>query len=170
MEEQMINTIEFLQKLKESRAPETEEPRVQIVVVALNQARYGIKIFSVREILKVKKITWVPCTPECIIGVISVRGEIQAVIDLKHFLQFGFSQITEHSRIILVESKEFVAGVLVDEMVDILDVPQSNFLPLTESNLNVAPKYVAGKFSWKETMITLLNIDMLIQEVVVNQG
>jgi purine-binding chemotaxis protein CheW len=170
MTEQMINKIEFLQKLKESKEPETEEPRFQIVVVSLNLELYGIKVLSVREILKVKKITRVPCTPEFIIGVISVRGDIQAVVDLKRFLQFGFSQMTDNSRIILVESKELVTGLLVDEMVDIIDVPISNFLPLLESNINVAPKYIEGKFSWSENMITLLNIDMLIQEVVVNQG
>jgi purine-binding chemotaxis protein CheW len=165
------NKIELLRKLKESKEPETEVPSFQIVVISLDNELYGIRILSVREILKVKKITWVPCTPESIVGVISVRGDVQSVVDLKHFLQFGSSQqITENSRIILVESKDLVTGLLVDEMVDIINVPVSDFLPLTEANISVAQKYVEGKLPWNDNMITLLNIDTLIQGVVVNQG
>jgi purine-binding chemotaxis protein CheW len=150
--------------------PKTEEIYLQVVVISLNGELYGIKIFAVREILKVKKITWVPCTPESIVGVISVRGDIQAIMDLKHFLQLGFSQITDNSRIILVESQEFVAGLLVDEMVDIIEVPESKFLPLTESTMSIPQKYVEEKFPWNDQSITLLNVDTLIQGVVVDQG
>lgn len=91
-------------------------------------------------------------------------------MDLKHFLQFGFSQISENSRIILVESGELITGLLVDEMVDIVEIPASSFLPLVESCVNVAQKYVEGKFSWNENTIALLNIDTLIQGFVVDQG
>jgi purine-binding chemotaxis protein CheW len=162
--------IDLLRKLKESKEPETEEPYFQIVIVSFHDELYGIRILSVREILKVKKITWVPCTPESIIGVISVRGDVQSVVDLKHFLQFGFSQITESSRIILVESGELVTGLLVDEMVDIVEIPVSSFLPLTESNINITQKNVEGRLSWDENTVALLNIDTLIQGVIVDQG
>jgi chemotaxis signal transduction protein len=122
--------------------PKTEEIYLQVVVISLNGELYGIKIFAVREILKVKKITWVPCTPESIVGVISVRGDIQAIMDLKHFLQLGFSQITDNSK----------------------------FLPLTESTMSIPQKYVEEKFPWNDQSITLLNVDTLIQGVVVDQG
>jgi purine-binding chemotaxis protein CheW len=168
--EPTLSKLELLQKLKEAEKPETEESYFQIVVVSLNGEFYGIRIPSVREILKVKKITRVPCTPEFIVGVIGVRGDIQAVMDLKQFLQLGSSQITEQSRIILVESQDIVAGLLVDDMVDIIEAPESQFLPFTESTIGAPQQHIEGKVPWNDHLITLLNVDRLIQEVVVDQG
>jgi purine-binding chemotaxis protein CheW len=168
--EPTLSKLELLQKLKAAEKPEIEESYFQIVVVSLNGEFYGIRIASVREILKVKKITRVPCTPEFIVGVIGVRGDIQAVMDLKQFLQLGSSQITEQSRIILVESQDIVAGLLVDEMVDIIEAPESQFLPLTESTISAPQQHIEGKFPWNDHLITLLNVDRLIQGVVIDQG
>ncbi len=161
--------IELLQQLKASESSESEESYFQVVVIAYDSELYGIRILSVREILKVTKITWLPCTPEYISGVISVRGDIQSVVNLKRFLQLGHSRVTEHSRIILVESGELIAGLLVDEMVDIVDVPESALHPFTELSVTITRNYVDGKISWNDKTITLLNMDEVIQGVVVDQ-
>ena len=168
--QETINRMELLQQLKESESPERTESYFQVVVISFDNDLYGIKILSVREILKVPKITWLPCTPEYIVGVISVRGDVQSVVNLKNFLHLGSSPITERSRIILVESGELVAGLLVDEMVDIIDVPEGAILPLGESGLDTTHSYVEGKLSWDDRMITLLNIAEIVRGVVVDQG
>lgn len=164
-----LTKLELLQQLKQAEVAETEEPQIQLVEIALDGGLYGVRILAVREILKVPHITWLPCTPEYILGVISIRGEIHAVVNLKNFLALGTSHITEQSRIIVVESGEFVAGLLVDEMVDIIEVPESSLLPLAESSLAVA-QYVEGKLRWNEQMITLLHIARIVQNVVVDQA
>ncbi len=167
--QETLSRIELLQQLKASETPKTEETYFQIVVIALNGELYGIKILAVREILKFVNITWLPCTPDYITGVISVRGDIQSVVDLKYFLQIGQSSIIGQNRIILAESGELVTGLLVDEMVDILNIPESALLPITETHMKIAYNYIEGKISWNEKMITLLNIDEIIRGVVVEQ-
>lgn len=161
--------MELLQRLKESDPSEHEEPHSQIVVIAFDGEYYGIRIFSVLEILKVPKITWLPCSPDYIAGVISVRGNIQSVVTLKAFLKLGTSHITEQSRIILVESGELVTGLLVDEMLDILEVPESAMHPLTEQAKTLASRYLEGKLRWADRTITILHIDTIVQAVVVDQ-
>lgn len=161
---------ELLRRLNNPQESAPEGPHVQIVVVTLDHALYGIKILAVREILKVPKITWVPWTPEYVIGVISVRGEIQSVVDLKQFLQIGVSRVSEQSRILLVESADLVAGFLVDAMVEIIHVPVASFVPSAESNVTGILRYVEGTLPWNERVVSLLNIDLLLQGVVVNQG
>ena len=165
-----LTKLELLQQLKQGEVAETEEPGIQLVVIALDGDLYGIRILAVREILEVPHITWLPCTPEYILGVMSVRGEIHAVVNLKNFLALGASLMTEQSRIIVVESGEFMAGLLIDEMVDIIEAPESSLLPLAESSLSVAHQYVEGKLQWNEQMITLLHVGRMIQNVVVDQA
>ncbi|PIE33475.1 hypothetical protein CSA56_11775 [candidate division KSB3 bacterium] len=162
--------LDLLQELKDSEAVHTEEPQFQCVVIALDSTLYGIQLLSVREILKVPKITWLPCSPAFITGVISVRGNIQAVVDLKIFLQLGCSDTTDQSRIILVESGELITGLLIDEMIDIITVPESAFIPFNESAPNAAHGYLKGRLAWQDKQLTLLNIDAIVQGVIVEQA
>ncbi len=161
--------MELLRQSKASAQTDSQETRVQIVVIALEKRLFGIRIFSVREILKVPKMTWLPCAPTYVSGVIAVRGEVQAVVNLERFLHDGTSHLTEQSRIILVEYGELVAGLLVDEMLDILDLPEQAILPFAESDMLSAERYLDGKVDWNGRMISLLNIEAIVKGVVVDQ-
>ncbi len=165
-----FSRIHRLQQIKEAEPSETEEASFQIVIVSLDNEFYGMRILSVREILRVTRITWLPCTPEYLVGVISLRGDIHAVVDVKYFLHAVWNEVTDHSRIIVVESGDLVAGLLVDEMVDILDVPESHLLPVTESSLSMEQSALEGKVSWNDQMVTLLNINEILRDVVVDQS
>ncbi len=164
-----LEKITLLQHLKQTEVPEQEESYIQLVLVLLDDSVYGIRILSVREILKWRKITWLPCAPKSIFGVISVRGDIQAVVNLKNLLQLGDDEITEHSRIILIESGELMAGLLVDEMIDIVNIPESAIFPLTETDMGIVQHYIEGKVKWNDMLVTTLNIETILQSVVVNQ-
>jgi purine-binding chemotaxis protein CheW len=168
-EPELPDKIELLRQLKAEEEPEAPPSFVQVVVVAVCRELYGFKIFSVREILKMQKLTWVPCTPEWLIGVISVRGDVQIVVDLQYLLQRGLSQIAETSRIVLVEALDVTAGFLVEEMLDILDVPEENLLPLADTATTLPPRYIVGKFPWNDQMVTLLDVEAIVREVSVNQ-
>jgi purine-binding chemotaxis protein CheW len=160
---------ERLHDLQDADSSIPEEPKSQIVVIAFDGEYYGITVLSVLEILKVPKITWIPCCPDYIAGVISVRGNIQSVVNLKAFLKLGTSHITEQSRIVLIESGELITGLLVDEMLDVLDVSESETLPLSEQAKHIASQYIEGKFHWNERTVTILHIDALIRAVIIEQ-
>ena len=160
---------ELLQTLKESDPSLCEEPKSQIVIIAFDDTYYGINISSVLEILKVPSITWLPCSPDYIAGVISVRGNIQALINLKAFLKFGVSHVREQSRIVLVESGELTAGLLIDEMLDILDISRNAILPPSEQGRNLEKRYLEGTLEWDERAIEILNIDAILQAVAIEQ-
>lgn len=168
--EDAVHKMELLRTLKDADKPETAEPTFQLVVIAIDQKFYGIPLLSVREILKVKKITWLPCVPDYVMGVISIRGDIHAVVSLKKFLGGGEHHLTDHSRILLVESGELITGLLADEMVDILNFPESALLPFGNTNLNVVSRYIRGKIVWNDAMITVLNMERILEGIVVNQG
>jgi purine-binding chemotaxis protein CheW len=58
---------------------------VEVVEFLLASERYGIKSDCVREIYPMKQFTPLPCTPSFVLGIISVRGQILSVIDIKKF-------------------------------------------------------------------------------------
>jgi purine-binding chemotaxis protein CheW len=63
-----------------------EEALATLLTIVLGQEFYGLPTESVREIIKVGAITEVPRLPRFLLGVISVRGAIIPVIDLRRRL------------------------------------------------------------------------------------
>ena len=57
----------------------------------LDKEEYGIGILKIKEIIGMMPITPVPRTPECVKGVINLRGKVIPVIDLR--LKFGMAEI-----------------------------------------------------------------------------
>src|SRR5437879_13526028 len=67
------------------------EKDLQVVGFRIGNETYGVRIASVREIVRVPEITAVPSAPELIEGVINLRGKIIPVMDLRK--RFGQTDI-----------------------------------------------------------------------------
>ncbi len=100
---------------KQSKARRREENR-EFLAFGLNGERFALPLGSVREILKVLPITEVPRARSHVLGILSVRGRITTVFDLRRRLRMGGAEPTKNSRILLVEGNEEVVGLLVDEV------------------------------------------------------
>ncbi len=88
----------------------------EFLAVSLADEVYAFPLHAVREILKVLPITRVPRAPHSVVGIISVRGRITTVVDLR--LRLGQpSRPTDHNtRVLLLDAGEEVIGVLVDSV------------------------------------------------------
>lgn len=92
-----------------------EEVR-EFLAFALNGEDFALPLGAVREILKLAPITEVPRARSHVLGILSVRGRITTVIDLRRRLRMPASAPTKASRILLVEGQGEVVGLLVDEV------------------------------------------------------
>lgn len=80
---------------------------------------YALPLAAVREILKPPPITEVPRAPREVLGIISVRGRITTVLDLRRRLGVLESEIDKHSRVLLVDSGDEIMGLLVDRVLQV---------------------------------------------------
>ena len=95
----------------------------QLLIFELDGAAYGLPVERVREIVRIRPITPVPRVPEDVTGVISLRGEIVQVVDLRLRLGLTASETTRASRIVVVHGgDESIAGLLVDAVRVVLSV------------------------------------------------
>ena len=70
----------------------------------------------------------VPCTPEFVKGLISIKGDYLTIIDLKKYFDNESSSITEKSSIIAIQSKDFHIGFIVDEISDTMNIQSDELL------------------------------------------
>ncbi len=67
----------------------------------------------------------VPCTPDFIKGLISIKGDYITIIDLRKYFDNEFSKLTDKSTIIAIQSKDFKIGFIVDEISDTMNIPSA---------------------------------------------
>ena len=107
-------------------APAAAEVLRQFLCVRVAGAPYAVPVENVREIVRVRPITPIPRTVSCVRGVISLRGEIIQVIDLRLRLVLPPATVAKANRIVVVQADDGrVAGVLVDEVREVLRVSES---------------------------------------------
>lgn len=109
---------------RESASP--ADAQRQLLCVRVAQVPYAVPVENVREIVRVRPITPIPRTVSSVRGVISLRGEIIQVIDLRLRLRLPAEAATKASRIVVVQVEDGrVAGVLVDEVREVLRVAET---------------------------------------------
>lgn len=96
-------------------AAEAEDDAVrEYLAFELGSEWYALPLSCVREIVRVPAVTEVPRSPSAILGIVSVRGAVTTVIDLRLKLRVFAAPVGPRSRILLVDGGREVTGVLVD--------------------------------------------------------
>src|ERR1700751_4935695 len=135
---------------------------LQIVGFRVGNETYGVPITALHEIVRVPEITAVPDAPEYMEGVINLRGKIVSVIDLRK--RFGEEQATANrkNRILVVEHKGRLSGLIVDSASEVLKIPAGDVKAspkvLHESELHC----VTGLGKYKGRLIVLLDMARLL--------
>jgi purine-binding chemotaxis protein CheW len=117
---------ELARRAAERRNADAENVAVrQLLCFVLDGSPYAVPVERVREIVRVRPIIPVPRLPADVRGVISLRGEILEVVDLRLRLRLPAAESGRSSRIIVVHAADGgVAGLLVDGVSEVLSVPE----------------------------------------------
>ncbi len=155
---------DFYEDLYEREEP--KEKTVHLIVFRLNREWYGVEITKVREVIKTGKITSLPSSPEHIAGIVTRRGNILSVTDLKTTFGLPHEDPTEKARIIAVESGTLETGFLVDEVVESMEVPISKIEPTLLTLPGEGGKYIEGECRVNDKLIALVNVDKVLEKTV----
>ena len=104
----------------------------RFLTFSLGEEVYGIEIKLVREIIGIQKISRLPEVPNYIKGVINLRGIIIPVIDVR--LRFNKHSIDYADRtcIIVIESEDTSAGLIVDQVCEVVRIDDEQIVPPPE--------------------------------------
>lgn len=134
----------------------------QVVGFQVGRETYGIPISALHEIVRVPEITAVPDAPAYMEGVINLRGKIVSVLDLRK--RFGKSAGVLHrrSRILVVEHKGRLAGMIVDEASEVLKIPASDIEPAPGMMQEGGLDCVTGLGKYQGRLIILLDVGKVL--------
>lgn len=140
------------------------EKDYQVVGFRIGNETYGVRIGSVREIVRVPEITSVPNAPEAIEGVINLRGKIIPVMDLRKRFGEKLVQSDKRNRILVVELESKLLGLIVSSASEVLKIPPSEIEAPGTVFAEGESSYVTGVGKLKGRLIILLDIARLLRQ------
>lgn len=118
-----------------------------------------------REVLKLQDITSIPNTPDYIVGVTNIRGEIMPIIDLRRklnlFEDLGDESIDE-KLVMVVEIDGVPIGILVDSVSDVMQISAEQIEDIEGIKKNASGEYIEGIAKIGNRLIIILDIKNLI--------
>ena len=138
------------------------EKEIQVVGFRIGNETFGVRIGSVREIVRVPEITAVPSAPETVEGVINLRGKIIPVMDLRK--RFGQVEIQpdKKNRILVVELENKLVGLIVNAASEVLKLAPSEIEAPGTLFAEGESGYVTGVGKLKGRLIILLDVAKLL--------
>ncbi len=134
----------------------------QAVVFRLGGERYGIDIFRVNEIIRLREITPIPHTEPHVRGLVNLRGKTIPVVDLR--VRFGMDgdATTDKARIIVVEGESGQVGLIVDEVCEVGTLAHGSVEP-PPSLFGAGNDCVRGVARRDDRLIALLDLDRTLE-------
>lgn len=134
----------------------------QVVRFMLGKESFGVDIGRVQEIVAVPEITKVPDTPDFLEGIINLRGKIVSVVDLRKKFKLNGSDRNKKNRILVTEMDGKVAGLIVDEVSEVLKLNPDNIEPPPEMVNSVGVEYITGIGKLEDKIILLLDLGRVL--------
>lgn len=125
---------------------------------SLGSEDYALDISVIREILKPREITEIPRVPEFLLGIISLRGNIIPIFDLKRRLGLGVAMIDQDSRIIVCQEGDRLAGLLIDRITQVTSIQEERIEPPPAIFTGRDRALLDGVGRVQENVLILLNI------------
>lgn len=91
----------------------------EFLAFLLGPEAYALPLSCVREIMRVPVITEVPRAPHEVLGIVSVRGQVTTLLDLRRKLKVAEASIGMRTRVLLVDQGDEILGLLCDRVLQV---------------------------------------------------
>ena len=146
----------------ESPADAREQASRQYLAFHLGDEEYALDIKQISEIIKVREFTDIPRAPGFILGIISLRGVVVPVFDLRCRLNLGVSELLPTTRIVVCQHEDVSVGLLVDSINQVFNLIDDEVEPPPGVLSGLDREMVSGLGRYQGRMIILLNIESVL--------
>lgn len=134
----------------------------EMLLIRVEHELYALTSATVREVSRYRTITPVPGAPRMLPGVISQRGTIVPVVDLRLILGLALADVTRATRLVLVSAEQVDIALLVDEVIDLLALPMNRVEPPPAALDPAQARLLKGVIQHDGQPIALLDLQSLI--------
>lgn len=141
-------------------------PLKEFLAFKLGDEIFAIPIQHVGAILKIPPITRVPRAPEEVMGIVSVRGKVVAVLDLRRRFQLPQVPLTPASRILLLpgEGRDPV-GLVIDAVLQVYRLAEHEIESAGHALGTDVGEHVLGVGRSRGIILVLVDIEPILKKL-----
>jgi purine-binding chemotaxis protein CheW len=152
---------EDIEKLRDESGT-AAEGLTELLGFMLDDEEYALDILEIKEIIRLQTITPVPRTPDYLKGIITLRGVIVPVFDLRSRMGLKEAEHGPRTRIVVVYRGDEFAGMIVDSITQVMRVSVDRIEPPPPTIGTVEAEFIKGVTRHQERLIILLNLTRVI--------
>ena len=123
---------------------------------------FAVEVLKVQEVLRVPSIMPVRGTGEAMLGVMNLRGQIVPVMDTGIRLGFGAVEVSEASRVVVLEESGEALGLLVSAVADVINLAEVRIERISGTPSLVNSEVVRGISRREGAIIILLDATRIL--------
>ncbi|WP_369819925.1 chemotaxis protein CheW, partial [Oleiphilus sp. HI0079] len=135
---------------------QSEDKILQYVTFRLDDETYGINVMQIQEVLRYSEIAPVPGAPHYVLGIINLRGNVVTVIDTRTRFGLAQSEVSDQTRIVVLELEGQVVGVLVDSVAEVVYLKESEIETAPNVGNDESARFIQGVCNKNGELIILV--------------
>ncbi|MCG8017781.1 MAG: chemotaxis protein CheW [Candidatus Thiodiazotropha sp. 'RUGA'] len=139
-------------------------PLIQFVTFILMDEVYGINVMQVQEVLRVTEIAPVPGAPSYVLGIVNLRGNVVTVIDTRKRFGLPSVEVSDNSRIVVIESEKQVVGILVDAVAEVVELREDEIDAAPNVGTDESSRYIQGVATQEGRLLILVDLNKLLTD------
>ncbi len=146
-----------------NEAVDTDEV-LQWVTFKLETETYGINVMQVQEVLRYTEIAPVPGAPMYVLGIINLRGNVVTVIDTRSRFGLESTEVTDNTRIVIIEAEKQVIGIMVDSVAEVVYLKASEIDVAPNVGNDESAKFIQGVSNRDGELLILVDLNKLLSD------
>ncbi|HEY5531469.1 MAG TPA: chemotaxis protein CheW [Candidatus Anoxymicrobiaceae bacterium] len=137
---------------------------MQLVAFKVGREDFGVDVKKVEGVISLVDITRMPRSPHFVEGIINLRGQIVAVIDLGTRLEIEAADRSSKTRIVVVEAQEVKVGLIV-ESPEVININRDDIeASPTIAASDVKSSFIKGVVKLGDRLLILLDVDRVLTD------
>jgi purine-binding chemotaxis protein CheW len=150
-----------------ARRDRQQDYQKEVLAFALGDEEYGLDILRIREIIKLRPMTEVPRAPVFVPGIISVRGQVIPVFDLRmrlHLKPRKEAAPVKEARILIAIKDQEPYGLIVDKVHQVVRMRDEDIEPPPAMIGGSDSEFIEGigRPRGGDRMLILLNLETVV--------
>ncbi len=137
---------------------------LQWVTFRLQEETYGINVMQVQEVLRYSEIAPVPGSPDYVLGIINLRGNVVTVIDTRSRFGLPPAEVSDNTRVVIIEAEKQVIGILVDSVAEVVYLKQSEIDNAPNVGTDESARFIQGVANRDGQLLILVDLNKLLND------
>lgn len=140
----------------------------QYLSFELSHTLYCAPLTEVREVRRLGLVTSIPQSPDHMVGVINLRGDVVPVVDLPAVLGMpACTELQPQHIVVVVQLQERLVALLVDAVADVFEVAAQSVLAIPQTAQRQHSQFVGGMIVLEQREVLILQIEQIIRSTLV---